>query len=290
MSVNVLQNLSAKAQENSVSVYLSVGFGSSDRRSRIIFLGSSMTSDTRVGAECTSFSLHPKKGENGICAIYMDEDHRNRDGKHLISMHKGAYFLEVTWKGGKPFINVEEPWFPDGRIGAVDQAGITVMAEDGTRYFWHSGHHRAIEAYKGYHIVSNPRVLLKYLYKQAEEDKLEAAAERYQETTEDAIEELKEQHASTLAEQQQRIDELRRKLADRDLEMLRAQISLSEMSDRFRDKANELGTWIRDIEWILRTRRVRLLFKSKSVPECPETRGLIDQSPYYRQSFERKKT
>lgn len=141
----VLKHLKAKVLDGGVIAITLEMTNPAWMTGNLIFVGASMQASAAPGDYCSSFTLHPKKNEDGIFAVSIEESHKVTDKKvSFVTVHRDAYFLQVQWKDGKPFAHIDTPYFPTKGIGHLHGAGggvpyIEVTLPNGMRLCSYEG-------------------------------------------------------------------------------------------------------------------------------------------------------
>ena len=251
----------------------------------ITVFGSTVKLSAIPGTYEHQFIVHPEPGKKGIIALVLQHNDKT------VSYH--PTILEVVWKNNSPVVELAESWATSERVGHVSPFGIEVMLPNGRRFASH-GRFPMVDKSKRPLLVPDGDLLCRYLFGTAKaHEVLHTAVQHKLETNKDIVKFLEEEAkflrrtARTLHAENCQLREdgtvLRNMLGT-------AQVELSDMVDRFKLRANAWATWAKAFKPIWQSRRMQFLFPGKHQQPMPETKALIDGSPFYLTNSERHTT
>ncbi|MDD4900903.1 MAG: hypothetical protein PHS62_02195 [Patescibacteria group bacterium] len=158
------------AQQNPDSVFVLPDFSGAHIR----LLGASCKTDIAPsGNWVDSVTFFPATGRSAIVALMV------RNAEKSPGDWNRSFFLKITWREGKPWINLDEAWVsPADRPGHASEWGVTVQINDVTYSSVFSDEKRQSPTRR---FVRDGNLLCRYLIGDATTDEVQAAAQAFQE-------------------------------------------------------------------------------------------------------------
>jgi hypothetical protein len=102
--------------------------------SHLVLHGSTLQASVASNApaeKLKTITLYPQQGEEGIIALVIHAFSHRSGGKHDHAQYiEIPVFLKLTWKQEgdtkKPFVDLDNPWYPADRIGQVQREQVEV--------------------------------------------------------------------------------------------------------------------------------------------------------------------